>query len=274
MKSVLKALVLVAVLPAVLAAQAGQERPDEAKDLAKKLSNPVADLVSLPFQFNWQEQVGPDKASQFILNIQPVIPLEVSKSTNLIIRWIMPIIGQPSLAAGAPPVQGMGDITASFFLSPSKPEKLIWGAGPVFVLPTSANPYLGSGKWSVGPTFVVLKQQKGWTYGALWNQVWSIAGDSGRSNVSQMFTQPFIAYTNKKAITWTLNSEMITNWEASSGQQWTVPINLMVSKIAFVGPFPASYQLGLGYYIVHPDAGPTWKIRVNFTLLLPTEKKK
>ena len=272
MRAALTVLALVVLLPAVVAAQAGEKNPDEAKDLAKKLSNPVAALVSIPFQFNWQQGVGPDKSTQFVLNIQPVIPLGLSKSTNLIIRWIMPYLGQPSLAVGAPPVQGMGDITSSFFYSPADPKKLIWGVGPVLVLPTSSNPYLGSGKWSIGPTFVVLKQQKGWTYGALWNQVWSFAGDSGRSNVSQMYSQPFIAHTNTKAVTYTLNAEAITDWEAASGQQWTIPINLMVSKIMFFGPFPASYQVGVGYYVVHPDNGPTWKLRVAFTMLLPQKK--
>jgi hypothetical protein len=274
MRAALKALVVMAVLPAVLRAQAAPKDSTEAKEqLAKKLANPVSDLVSIPFQFNWQEGVGPDKGNQFILNIQPVVPLPVSEKWNLIGRWIMPIISQPALTPGGPTAEGMGDILWSTFLSPAHPKRAIWGVGPALSLPVSSNPMLGTGKWSVGPTFVVLKQQKEWTYGILWNQIWSIAGDSGRGNVSQMFTQPFIAHTSKSSLTWTLNAEASTNWEAASGQQWSIPINLMVSKVAPFGPFPASYQFGLGYYVVHPDDGPTWKIRLNFALLLPTRKK-
>jgi hypothetical protein len=109
-----------------------------------------------------------------------------------------------------------------------------------------------------------------WTVGALWNQVWSFSGDPGRSDVNQMFLQPFLAYQATHTITLTVQSEMIANWEAEGdGETWTVPVNVIVSKLASLGTFPASYALGFGTFAAHPDVGPSWKIRGAITVLLP-----
>jgi len=250
--------------PSTASAGAGQE----AEALAKKLSNPISDLVSVPFQFNWAQPVGPEDETRFILNVQPVMPFSVSKDWNLIARVIMPFIGQPSLSAGGEAASGLGDVLASFFFSP-KSGSVIWGVGPVLALPSTSEPTLGTGKWSGGPTFVILEQQGRWTYGALLNQIWSFAGNDERADVSQFFVQPFLAYTTPKAVTFSVNSETIANWEASSGNQWTVPINVAVAKVATFGPFPASYQVGAGYYVEAPDGGPDWQLRATVTLLLP-----
>jgi hypothetical protein len=262
--------------PRSAAAQNGATPPasedDSQQALARQLSNPVADLVSVPFQSNWQLGVGPDDATQYVLNVQPVVPFTLSDDWNLVARVITPVVSQPPLVAGGPTAFGFGDVVSSFFLSPSRPRGLIWGIGPVLVLPTSENPMLGSAKWSAGPTFVVLKQSGPWTYGMLWNQVWSFAGNSSRADVSAMFTQPFLAYTTRKAVTWTLMSEASANWKAESGQQWTVPLMFQVSKLSWFGPFPASYTLGAGYFLDTPDGGPSFRLRAAFTLLLPRRR--
>jgi hypothetical protein len=242
-------------------------------DLAKQLSNPVSSLVSVPFQFNWEQNVGPSDLTRFVLNVQPVMPFAVNDELNLIVRLIAPLISQPPLFDGAVPSSGIGDITTSFFVSPSKSTKLIWGAGPVVVLPSTSDPSLGSGKWSAGPTIVALKQTGPWTYGALWFQVWSFAGDPNRSDVSQMFVQPFLAYQATRTITLTVQSESTANWKADSGEKWTVPINFLVGKLSSLGPFPASFQLGFGVFPAHPSAGPTWKIRAAIVLLLPRTRQ-
>ena len=138
---------------------------------------------------------------------------------------------------------GLGDTTQSLFLSPQAPGPggIIWGLGPVFLYPTATQDLLGSGKWGMGPTFVLLKQTGGWTVGMLANQIWSVAGNDERSNVSAAFLQPFVAYTTKTHTTFTLNTESTYNWEDS---QWSVPINLMVSQILKIGKLPVSIQLG------------------------------
>jgi hypothetical protein len=246
---------------------------DESTELAKKLSNPISDLVSVPFQFNWAQNVGPFELSQFILNVQPVIPFTLNKDWNMIVRVIAPFIGQPPLFVGGEPAFGMGDTTNSFFFSPSKTGSFTIGVGPVFVLPSTQDPTIGSGKWSGGPTVVALRQQGPWTYGVLWNQVWSFSGDSRREDVNQMFLQPFLAYQATRTITLTVQSETTANWEAEGTDTWTVPVNFLISKLSSFGTFPASYQLGYGFFPAHPDIGPTWKIRAAIVILLPRKKE-
>ena len=256
---------------AARAQQPAAAEPDSA-DLAKQLSNPIASLVSVPFQFNWEQNVGPSDLTRFILNVQPVMPFTVNEDVNLIVRVIAPLVSQPPLVADGAAAFGIGDVTTSFFVSPSKSTRLIWGAGPVIVLPSTSEPTLGSGKWSTGPTVIALKQAGPWTVGALWNQVWSFSGDATRADVNQMFLQPFVGYQATRTITLSANSETTANWEVDDGR-WTVPINLSVSKLSSFGTFPASYQLGFGMYPVHPEIGPSWKVRAAIVLLLPRAKR-
>ncbi len=241
-------------------------------ELAKKLANPISDLVSVPFQFNWSQGVGPDDQTQFLLNVQPVMPFTLSKDLNLIMRVIVPFLSQPPLFEGGTSAFGVSDILTSFFFSPSKLVKgFTLGVGPVISLPSTTQPTLGTEKWSAGPTFVVLKQSGPWTVGMLWNQVWSFAGNENRQDVSQMFVQPFLAYNTKTLWTITLQSETTANWKAED-DKWTVPINLLFAKLSSFGPFPASYQFGAGVFAAHPDTGPKWKIRAAIVILLPRRK--
>ena len=255
------------LLLSVVLGGAPQAQAQQSEELAKKLSNPVSDLVSVPFQFNWDQTVGPQHLSRFILNVQPVIPFGITNDLSMVWRLITPFISQPPLSPTGAGAFGIGDITSSFFFVP-RPGAITWGIGPVLVLPSAVEPTLGSAKWSGGPTIIALRQSGAITFGALWNQVWSFAGADNREDVSQMLLQPFFAYQATKTITLNINSESVANWEASS-DKWTVPINLGVSKLSSFGSFPASYQLGWGIYAAHPDIGPTWKLRTVITLLLP-----
>jgi hypothetical protein len=264
------------VVPAVAilaAAPARAQGSDQAQALAKQLSNPIASLVSIPFQFNWENGVGPNDDLRYVINIQPVAPFQISEKWNLIARWIMPYISQP-FPVGAP-ASGWGDIVASGFFSPTKSAGLTWGIGPVLGLPTTTDPVLGSGKWSAGPTVVALKQKGSLTYGLLANQLWSFAntGNIDRPEVSQALFQPFFAYGAKGAVTYTIQSEATANWlAADESDTWTVPINLLVSKVTKLGPFPFSAAAGVGSYVQSPTGGPEWKLRTAFTLILPKGK--
>ncbi len=246
----------------------------QSEHLAKQLSNPVANLTSIPFQFNWENGVGANDDLRFILNVQPVVPFSLTKNWNLVARFILPFISQPAgLAPGSAATSGTGDILASLFFSRNKPGMVV-GVGPVFGLPTNTDPLLGSCKWSIGPTIVVVNQQGPWTVGALANHLWSIAdtGDVERPDVSKTYLQPFLAYTTKAAVTYSINSETTYDWKATSGQEWTAPINVAVSKVTRLGPFPFSIQLGAGYFVKSPDLGPEWKLRLAFTVILPRAK--
>jgi hypothetical protein len=256
---------------------AAQEPPkpaaaeQDATELAKKLNNPISDLVSVPFQFNWAQPVGPGEGTRLILNVQPVMPFSLTKDVNLVARVIMPIIGQPPLFEGGTAASGLGDVFASFFFQPAHPKRVIWGVGPAIVLPSTSDPALGAGKWSLGPTIVVVKQTGPWTVGVLWNQVWSFAGSKTRADVSQMLLQPFVTYTSSNHLIFAVNTESTANWKAAT-DKWTVPVNFMVSRISSFGPFPASYQVGVGPYLVSPEGGPDWQLRAALTLLLPRKK--
>lgn len=236
-------------------------------DLAKKLSNPVADLISIPFQFNYDEGYGPKDAGVLRLNIQPVIPLSLSEAWNLITRTIVPVIYQESIANGVDSQFGLGDTVQSFFFSPRQPANgWTWGVGPVFNWPTATDDQLGSGKWGIGPTAVLLKQEKGWTYGGLVNHVWSFAGDSDRDEINATLLQPFLSYTFPTATTVGLSVESTYDWNS---EQWTVPLNLSVSQMMRMGKLPVSLAIGGRWYAASPDGGPEWGVRSTFTILLP-----
>ncbi|HET9831069.1 MAG TPA: hypothetical protein VFP91_05155 [Vicinamibacterales bacterium] len=249
----------------------GTSSDDESEALAKKLSNPISDLVSVPFQFNWEQKVGPLELSQFVLNVQPVIPFTLNPDWNLILRVIVPFVGQPPFFPGDLGEFGIGDMTTSFFFSPQSKGGFTVGFGPAVVTPQSYQPTISSGKYSIGPTAVALNQSGKSTIGVLWNQVWSFAGDPRRRSVNQMFLQPFFAYQATKTITLTVQSETTADWNATT-DNWTVPINFLISKLSSFGVFPASYQFGAGVYPVHPSLGPQWKIRANIVILLPRKK--
>ncbi len=233
----------------------------------------MANLVDVPLQFNWENGVGPDKWLRMVMNFQPVLPMKLTDDWNLIGRFILPVVGQPPLVEGGASSFGTGDIVLSAFVSPSKPGRAIWGVGPVLTLPTTTNPFLGSGKWSVGPTAVVLKQTGPWTYGALVNHLWPYASVSesakDHAKVNVTFLQPFLAYATPTGVTNSINMESTANWDARSGQKWTVPINLQISKLATFGPFPFSMGAAVGVYAAAPDGGPSWKLRATFAVLLP-----
>jgi len=237
------------------------------EELAKKTLNPVADLISLPFQFNEDYNIGPNGAAQITLNIQPVIPISLNQEWNLILRTIVPVIYAESTAPGVEDSSGLGDTTQSFFFSPKEPvQGWIIGVGPVLYYPTASHDALGAGKWGIGPTFVVLRQEFGFTYGLLANHISSFAGDSARADISATYLQPFFGYTTKTYTSLFLNTESTYNWK---NDQWTVPINLSVSQILKVGGQPLSLQLGYRYYAEAPTGGPDWGLRFTLTFLFP-----
>jgi hypothetical protein len=255
--------ILALALAALPAAGFAQQ---DASDLAKQLSNPVSSLISVPFQYNYNEGYGPnDDGHQSLLNIQPVIPISISENWNLISRTIIPVIHQDDVIPGQSQ-SGFGDTTQSFFFSPKLPTSggLIWGVGPAFLLPTGTDG-LGANQWAAGLTGVALVQKGPWTYGALANHLWDV-GD-GDTEISNSFFQPFLSYTTADAWSFTVNSETSYNWETN----WaSVPLNFMVAKVTRIGKQPISIQGGVRYWVDAPDNGPEgWGARLNVTFLFP-----
>jgi hypothetical protein len=242
----------------------------DADELAKQLSNPVASLISVPMQLNFDDGFGPDgDGSKFTLNIQPVIPVSISADWNMISRTIVPLISQDDVFASSGSQSGLGDVLQSLFFSPKSPTASgwIWGVGPALMLRTASDDQLGTGKWSAGPTMVLLKQTKGgWTYGALANHLWSFAGDEARADVNATFLQPFVSKGLGEGRTLSLNFESTYDWER---RQWTAPVNLMFTKVEKLGTQLVSWGGGARYYLDAPEGGPEWGARFVFTLLYP-----
>jgi hypothetical protein len=256
---------------ALAESQAAPGSEDQEAELAKQLQNPVASLISVPFQSNFEFNLGPnDDGFRYTLNFQPVIPVSLGKDLNLIIRTIVPIISQDDVIPGTSQ-GGLGDIVQSFFFSPKKPVAgLILGFGPVFLYPSATDNLLGSEKWGAGPTGLVLKQTGGWTYGLLFNHIWSYAGEDSRAYVSSTFLQPFISYTTKTKTTFGVNTESTYDWHNS---QWTVPVNVSISQLVKLGKLPVQFAIGGKVYADGPSGAPDWGLRFVITPLFPTGGK-
>jgi hypothetical protein len=241
-----------------------------AAELAKKLSNPIASLISFPLQANFDYGQGDGSGYKFVLNVQPVVPISLNEKWNVISRTILPLAYQ-SHVADSGNQGGLGDILESLFFSPKAPTKggVIWGIGPAILVPSATDSSLGGKKWAAGPTFVALRQDSGWTYGVLANQLWSFAGSSDRSEINALFVQPFVSKTTKTLTTFTLNTETTYNWKAAS-DHWSVPVNLSVSQLMKFGKMPVSLTGGLRYWADSPAGGPSgFGYRFAVTLLFP-----
>ncbi len=275
-KRFVQALMAILLLSPIAAAHEEPEVGNQPEDLQKATQNPVASLISVPLQNNTNFGVNPGYRNQNVLDIQPVIPIGISKDWNLLVRWITPIIYQP--VPNAPGTRetgeyGLGDMQPTFFISPRKPGKLIWGVGPVFQLPTATNTYLGQGKLGIGPSIVVLTQPGHWTLGVLANNVWSVAGSGSRPDVNQFLMQYFINYNLQKG--WFIGvSPIITaNWEASRGNVWTVPFGGGIGRIMKFGAQPVSLVAQFYDNAVHPANTPSWTMRLQISFLFPKLSK-
>lgn len=249
-----------------LAITAGFLHAQEA-DLAKKLANPISNLISVPIQGNYDFGIGEGDGTRWTTNIQPVIPFGISEDWNLISRTILPVIDQEGIAAAGDGLDacGLGDVVQSFFFSP-KESSPVWGVGPVFLVPTATDPLLGTEKWGIGPTVVVLKQEGPWTYGTLANHIWDFAGDDARSSVNVTYLQPFVSYITPSKTTFSLSLDSTYDWQ---GQQWTVPANFVVSQLLKLGDQPVQAFVGARYYAETPTNGPEWGLRFGLTFLFP-----
>jgi hypothetical protein len=253
-------------LPLRAQENSGEEKSTEA--LAKAAQNPVANVVSVPFQFNSNFNVGPFHQPQGVLNIQPVIPITLNEDWNLITRVITPVIAQPRFSPTGGREFGLGDMNPTFFLSPAKPGEIIWGIGPTFLLPTATDKNLGNSRWGAGPGVVVLTIKGPWVIGALANNIWSFASTGAGANVNQFLVQPFVNYNFPHG--WYLTSSPIitANWLAK-GAKWTVPVGGGFGRLFKVGDQPVNMQLAAYYNAVTPKGGANWQVRFTVQLMFP-----
>ncbi len=266
-------MILILGLIVLAGGAAAQEESKEA--LAKAAQNPVASMMSFPFQNNVNFGVGPYDRTQYVMNFQPVIPFRLSENWNLITRTIIPVLYQPDAWAPTGSTGGVGDIQASFFLSPAKAGKLIWGAGPVIQFPSGTDPMISQGAWGLGPTFVALTMPGHWVIGGLVNNLWSVGGQEGRPDVNQFLFQYFVNYNMKDGWYVSVSPIITANWKAGEGERWTVPFGGGFGKIFKLGKVPVNGSAALYYNAVTPEStGARWSMRLQLTLLFPAGGKK
>jgi hypothetical protein len=244
----------------------------ESSDIAKQAQNPIASLISVPFENDFNPHTGTNKEDSYVFEMKPVVPFRLSNDWNLITRTIIPVIQVPDLAPGVSGTGGLGDVQESLFLSPTKAGPVIWGAGPVISFPTATESILGTKKLSLGPTVVVLRSQGHWLFGSLAQNLFSVAGPSGRPDVNQMLLQPFVNYNLPHK--WYLTSSPIitANWEVRSSQRWVVPVGGGVGKIVRFGKQPVNVYTQFFRNVQRPDGTSSWSARFNMTFLFPKKR--
>ena len=235
-------------------------------DLTKAAQNPIANLVSIPFQNNTNFNMGPmGDRTQNVLNIQPVIPLYKGR---LITRTIFPLIWNPDYTQNSGSDFGFGDILFTAFYSPES-KGLTWGVGPVVSIPTGGDTH-GTGKWGLGPSIVILVMPDKWVVGGLINNIWSVAGDENRADVNFFTFQPFINY-NFPSFYLTFSPIITANWEADSDNQWTVPLGIGAGKLIRLGKLPVNFNVSYFNNVVKPDYSADWTLRILAAILLPAK---
>jgi len=242
----------------------------DAAELARAAQNPVASMISLPFQNNTNFDFGPLDKTQNVLNIQPVYPISLNDNWNLITRTILPVISQPAFSANQDRETGLGDLNATAFFSPKNSGRWTWGVGPTISLPTATDDRLGSDSMGVGASAVVLTMPGNWVIGSLVSNVW-VNGSGGDPDVSLFTWQPFINYNIPDSGGWYITSSPIVtaNWEASSNDRWTIPIGGGAGRIFRIGSRPVNAQMQVLYNVERPDIGPRWQLRAQLQLLFP-----
>lgn len=253
-----------------LVALVSQAAAVDTEELAKESQNPIANLISVPFQNNTNFNVGRLDNDQNILNIQPVIPFKLNENWNLITRWIMPVVYQPPLYDGDSSDFGLGNFNPSFFFATTAGSNVTWGVGPALLLPTNTDRRLGPDKWGAGPSGVLVWTPGNWVVGALANNIWSFAGDSSDPDVNQFLLQYFVNY-NFGETGWYLTSApiMTADWTRTSGDQWTLPIGGGVGKVFSIGAQPVNMSLQAYDNVIKVDGGADWQLRFQVQLLFP-----
>lgn len=246
---------------------AQEEKPGaSAQELADKLANPVASLISVPLQNNLTYGIGPYNGIKYQINIQPVVPFKLSENLNLITRYILPVVDQQDVIGENTHEFGLSDATVTAFFAP-KTKGLILGVGPAFLVPTATEKFLGTEKFGIGPSVLVMHQGKGLSIGFLANQIWSVAGNADRADFNQFYTQIFLTHSYKSGASLGITSEITQNWQ---GNTTLITISPNVGAITKLGSQTMQFAvMPLIPIVGHSDIRPDWGLRAVVAFVFP-----
>jgi hypothetical protein len=249
---------------------APSNQAQNAQAIQQAAANPIGSLISIPFQYNLNFGVGAFGHTQQVLNLQPVVPVDLGSGHTLVVRVIQPLIAQPQLSSAIGSSVGIGDMNPQLFYVPKNGPTMV-GFGPALVFPTASNATMGQGKWSAGPNAVIVVTRPAVLYGLLVNNVWSFAGDPSRPFVNQFFAQPFYNWTLPKGLTVGIQSQSTANWEAAGNQKWTVPIGPTITQLIPLGSGLGQIGAAGFWNVVHPNQAGTFTARAVFVILMPVK---
>lgn len=237
----------------------------------QEAKNPFADQVNLQFLYDATLNVGPANKTEDVLTFQPLIPIDLNTDWSIITRTIVPVIWEPGLAPEESSSSGTGDTQLSVFLSPARAGRWVWGLGPVIQMPTASSEVLGQGKWGAGPAAGAQWTGDLWTFGALINNIWSVAGSGNRPAVSQMQLQPEINVSFPKDPNGYLafSPTIAANWKASGNERWTVPLSLGVGQLMKLGKQSVTLQATAYYNVLAPPGTGIWTLELELQVLFP-----
>jgi hypothetical protein len=272
MRCVPVALVIAAITAVGSEAYAQQPAaaPSDTTALAKQSQNPVSDLISIPLQFNFNTGGDLSDATLFNLNVQPVIPFKMTPEWNVIARTIVPLDSVPG--SDGTSSSGVGDIQLQLYLTSSRPRAFIYGVGPVFSFPTATAPPLRSGTWAAGVGFVGLTMKGPWVIGGLINQYWPVSDTGGEPKTNLLVLQPVVNYNFGGGWALSFSPSITANWDASAGNEWTVPLGLGITKTTVFNGRPMN--IGLSYFgnVTRPEGSAGYQLRFAISLLYPEKK--
>ena len=264
-------MVLGLLSPAASGQTAPASAPHDVTALAKETQNPVGNVISIPFQFNFNGGGGLDDETLFTLNVQPVIPFKLTHGWNLIARTIIPISSAPKPDGSR--YSGVGDINQQFFFTPAAPGAIIWGAGPVLSLPTSTAVPTNTGSWGAGVGGVVVKMAGPFVLGGLLSQVWPMADTGGEPEVNLFTLQPFLNVNFGAGYALGFAPVITANWDAEPGERWTVPLGIGISRTTVFSGRPITLAAQYYHNVTRPEAGPGNQLRLVMTLLFPPARR-